>query len=94
MDWRNAQPPWLSSSDCLSCTRRAVHANIAVARRFDLWRFPGEEPLAPDGFDLALTADLRAQRMRLSLLGALAERYGLASVVPVALRPRQCQLDS
>jgi hypothetical protein len=91
MDGRNAQPLWLSSSDGLLHVR-AEHANNAAARRFDLWRIPGRKRLALDGPDLALTADLSAQRMRLSLSGALADGAGYASSVPMTPRLRG-QLD-
>lgn len=62
---------------------RAAHANNAAVRRFDLWRIPGRKRLALDGPDLALTADLSAQRMRLSLSGALADGAAYASAVPL-----------
>lgn len=82
MDGRNAQPLWLSSSDGLLHVR-AAHANNAAARRFDLWRIPGRKRLALDGPDLALTADLNAQRMRWALSGALADGTAYASAVPL-----------
>lgn len=82
MDGRNAQPLWLSSSDGLLHVR-AAHASNAAARRFDLWRIPGRKRLALDGPDLALTADLSAQRMRLSLSGALTDGAAYASAVPL-----------
>ena len=72
---------------------RAAHANNAAARRFDLWRIPGRKRLAPDGPDLALTADLGAQRMGLSLSGALADGTAYASAVPLAPQMRG-QLDA
>ena len=92
MDGRNAQPLWLSSSDGLLHVR-AAHANNAAARRFDLWRIPGRKRLALDGPDLALTADFSAQRMRLSLSGALADGAGYASSAPMTPRLRG-QLDA
>ena len=92
MDGRDAQPLWLSSSDGLLHVR-AAHANNAAARRFDLWRIPGRKRLALDGPDLALTADLSAQRMRLSLSGALVDGAGYASSAPVTPRLRG-QLDA
>ncbi len=92
MDGRNAQPLWLSSSDGLLHVR-AAHANNAAARRFDLWRIPGRKRLTLDGPDLALTADLSAQRMRLSLSGALADGAGYASSAPMTPRLRG-QLDA
>lgn len=82
MDGRHAQPLWLSSSDSLLHVR-AAHANNATARRFDLWRIPGRKRLALDGADLALTAELSAQRMRLTLSGALADGAAYASAVPL-----------
>lgn len=91
MDGRNAQPLWLSSSDGLLHVR-AAHANNAAARRFDLWRIPGRKRLALDGHDLALTADHSAQRMHLSLSGALADGAAYASAVPLTPRLRG-QLD-
>ncbi|WP_083686087.1 DUF2285 domain-containing protein [Rhodoferax koreensis] len=92
MDGRNAQPLWLSSSDGLLHVR-AAHANNAVARRFDLWRIPGRKRLALDGPDLALTADLSAQRMRLSLSGALADGAVYTGAAPLTPRLRG-QLDA
>ena len=83
MDGRDAQPLWLSSSDDLLHVR-AAHANNAAARRFDLWRIPGRKRLTLDGPDLTLTAELSAQRMRLSLSGALANGTTYASTVPLA----------
>jgi hypothetical protein len=72
---------------------RAAHANNAAARRFDLWRIPGRKRLAFDGADFALTADLSAQRMRLSLSGALTDGTAYASAVPLTPRLR-AQLDA
>lgn len=82
MDGRNAQPLWLSSPDGLLHVR-AAHAHDAAACRFDLWRIPGRKRLALDGTDLALTADLSAQRMRLSLSGTVADGAAYASAVPL-----------
>ncbi len=62
---------------------RAARAHNPAAPRFDLWRIPGRKRLAFDGPDLALTADLSAQRMRLSLSGALADGAAYASAVPL-----------
>ncbi len=92
MDGRNAQPLWLSSPDDLLHVR-AAHTNNAAARRFDLWRIPGRKRLTLDGPDLALTADLGAQRMRLSLSGALTDGAGYASSAPMTPRLRG-QLDA
>lgn len=72
---------------------RAARVQDAVARRFDLWRIPGRKRLALDGPDLALTADLSDQRMRLSLSGALADGAAYASAVPLTPRLRG-QLDT
>jgi len=83
---------WLSSPDGL-LHMRAAHARDAAARRFDLWRIPGRKRLALDGPDLALTADLNAQRMRLSLSGALTDGAAYASAVPLTPRLRS-QLDA
>lgn len=82
LDGRHAQPLWLSSSDGLLHVR-AAHAHNPAARRFDLWRIPGRKRLAPDGPDLALTVDLSAQRMRLSLSGVLTDGAAYASTVPL-----------
>lgn len=92
MDGRNAQPLWLSSADELLHVR-AAHAHNAEARRFDLWRIPGRKRLTLDGSDLALTADLSAQRMRLSLSGAVADGAAYAGAVPLTPRLRG-QLDA
>jgi hypothetical protein len=92
MDGRNAQPLWLSSPDGLLHVR-AAHAHDAAARRFDLWRIPGRKRLALDGTDLALTADLSAQRMRLSLSGTVADGAAYASAVPLTPSLRG-QLDA
>lgn len=72
---------------------RAVHVNNAAARRFDLWRIPGRKRLALDGPDLALTAELSARRMRLSLSGALADGLAYTSTVPLMPQLRG-QLDT
>lgn len=92
MDGRNAQPLWLSSSDGWLHVR-AAHGHNAAARRFDLWRIPGRKRLALDGHDWALTADLSAQRMRLSLSGALEDGAAYASAVPLTPHLRG-QLDT
>ena len=73
---------WLSSSDGLLHVR-AVHAYGAATRRFDLWRIPGRKRLVMDGHDLALTADLSALRMRLSLSGTLKDGGAYVGVVPL-----------
>jgi hypothetical protein len=92
VDGRNAHPLWLRSSDGLLHVR-AAHAHDTAVRRFDLWRIPGRKRLALDGPDLALTADLSAQRMRLSLSGTVADGAAYASAV--ALTPRlRGQLDT
>lgn len=72
---------------------RAARAHDAAARRFDLWRIPGRKRLALDGHDLALTAALSAQRMRLLLSGALADGAAYAGAVPLTPRLRS-QLDA
>jgi len=71
---------------------RAAHAHDTAARRFDLWRIPGRKRLALDGPDLALTADLSAQRMRLSLSGTVVDGAAYVSAVPLTPRLRG-QLD-
>jgi len=92
LDGRYAHPLWLSSPDGLLQVR-AAHAHDEATRRFDLWRIPGRKRLALDGRDLSLTADLSAQRMRLSLSGALADGAAYASAVPLTPRLRG-QLDA
>lgn len=92
MNGHCAHPLWLSSPDGLLHVR-AAHAHDAAARQFDLWRIPGRKRLALDGPDLALTADLSDQRMRLSLSGALADGAAYASAVPLTSRLRG-QLDT
>ncbi len=82
---------WLSSSDGLLHVR-AVHAHGAAIRRFDLWRIPGRKRLVMDGHDLALTADLSALRMRLSLSGTLEDGGAYVGAVPVTSSLRS-QLD-
>ncbi len=57
-----------------------------------MWRIPGRKRLALDGPDFTLTADLGAQRMRLSLSGAMADGAGYASSAPMTPRLRG-QLD-
>lgn len=91
-DARNAQPLWLSSSDDLLHVRPA-HARNSTARRFDLWRIPGRKRLSLDGPGLALIADLKAQRMRMSLSGVLADGAAYASAVSLAPHLRG-QLDT
>ena len=73
---------WLSSSDGLMHVR-AVHAHGAATRRFDLWRIPGRKRLVMDGHDLALTADLSALRMRLSLSVTLEDGGAYVGTVPL-----------
>lgn len=82
LDGRVAHPLWLSSTDGLLHVR-AVRAHGAVTRRFDLWRIPGRKRLAMDGHDLALTADLSALRMRLSLSGTLEDGGAYVGAVPL-----------
>lgn len=72
---------------------RAAHTHDTAVRRFDLWRIPGRKRLALDGPDLALTADLSAQRMRLSLSGTVADGAAYVSAVPLTPRLRG-QLDT
>jgi len=91
-DARNAQPLWLSSSDDLLHVRPA-HARNSTARRFDLWRIPGRKRLSLDGPGLALIADLKAHRMRLSLSCFLADGAAYASAAPLAPHLRG-QLDT
>jgi hypothetical protein len=92
MDGRNAQPLWLSPPDGLMHVR-AAHAHDAAARRFDLWRIPGRKRLTLDGHELALTADLSARRMRLSLSRTVADGAAYASAVPLTPQLRG-QLDA
>lgn len=72
----------MSSADGLLHVR-AAHAHGPTARGFDLWRIPGRKRLALDGADLALTVDLSAQRIRMSLSGVLADGTAYASAVPL-----------
>lgn len=72
---------------------RAAHAHDGAVRRFDLWRIPGRKRLALDGHDWALTADLNAQRLRVSLSGALADGAAYAGAVPLTPRLRG-QIDT
>ncbi len=92
MDGQSAHPLWLLSPDGLLHVR-AAHTHAAAARRFDLWRIPGRKRLALDGPDLSLTVDLSAQRMCLSLSGALADGTAYASAVPLTAQLRG-QLDT
>jgi hypothetical protein len=92
LNGRDVQPHWLSSCDGLLHVS-AAHVNNAAARRFDLWRIPGRKRLALDGPYLALTAELSAQRIRLSLSGTLADNAAYASNVPLTPRLRG-QLDA
>lgn len=71
----------------------AAHARSAANPRFDLWRIPGRKRLALDGSELSLTIDLSAQRMRLSLSGALTDGAPCAAAVPLTPRLRG-QLDA
>jgi hypothetical protein len=82
LDARTAHPLWLSSADGVLHVR-AARAHNPAAPRFDLWRIPGRKRLALDGPDLSLTVDLSAQRMCLSLSGALADGAAYASAVPL-----------
>ncbi len=54
---------------------------------------PGRKRLALDGPDLSLTADLSAQRMRLSLSATVADGAAYVSAVPLTSRLRG-QLDA
>lgn len=87
LDGRAAHPQWLSSPDGLLQVR-AAHARSVGALRFDLWRIPGRKRLVFDGRDLALTAEVSARRMRLSLSGDLADGAACASTVPLTPRLR------
>jgi hypothetical protein len=82
LDGRHALPLWLSDGDGWLQVRAALR-NDAAARHFDLWRVPGRKRLALDGPDLALMADLSAQRMRLLLSGALTDGAPYATAVPL-----------
>jgi hypothetical protein len=62
---------------------RAARAPHVGAQRFDLWRIPGRKRLTLDGLHLALTADVGARRMRLSLSADLADGDAYASTVPL-----------
>jgi hypothetical protein len=82
LDGRHALPLWLyDGAGWLQV--RAAHRNHAAARHFDLWRVSGRKRLALDGPDLALTADLSAQRMRLLLSGTLTDGAPYATAVPL-----------
>ncbi|CAN7364205.1 DUF2285 domain-containing protein [Acidovorax sp. LjRoot129] len=91
MDGRIAHPVWLSSSDELLHVR-AVHAHGAATRQFDLWRIPGRKRLMMDGHNLALTADISALRMRVSLSGTLEDGGSYVGAVPLTPGLRS-QLD-
>jgi hypothetical protein len=80
LDGRHALPLWLSDGDGWLQVH-AAHRNDATARHFDLWRVPGRKRLALDGPDVALMADLSAQRMRLLLSGALTDGAPYATAV-------------
>jgi hypothetical protein len=82
LDGRQALPLWLSDGDGWLQVH-AAHRNDAAARHFDLWRVPGRKRLVLDGPDLALTADLSAQRMRLSLSGTLTDGVPYTTAVPL-----------
>lgn len=82
LDGRVAQPLWLASTEGLLHVR-AMRAHGAATRRFDLWGIPGRKRLAMDGHDLALTADLSALRMRLSLSGTLEDGCAYVGAVPL-----------
>jgi hypothetical protein len=82
LDSRAAHPQWLSSSDCWLQVR-AAHARTAGAPHFDLWRVPGRKRLTLEGANLALSADLSAQRMRVSLAGDVAHGVAYTSMVPL-----------
>jgi hypothetical protein len=82
LDGRHALPLWLSDGDGWLQVRAALR-NDAATRHFDLWRVPGRKRLALDGPDLALMADLSAQRMRLLLSGALTDGAPYATAVPL-----------
>lgn len=72
---------------------RVAHAHDGEARRFDLWRIPGRKRLELDGHDWTLTADLNAQRMRVSLSGSLADGAAYTGAVPLTPRLRG-QIDT
>lgn len=54
-----------------------------AADRFDLWSVPGRKRLMLGDADLLLTAELSAQRLRISLAGDLAHGAAYACVVPL-----------
>ncbi len=82
LDGRVAHPLWRSPSDELLHVR-AAPAHGAASRRFDLWCIPGRKRLVIDGHDLALTADLSAQRLHLSLSGTLEDGGAYVGTVPL-----------
>ena len=92
LDARSADPQWLASPDGWLQVRTA-HAHSAAAPRFDLWRIPGRKRLALEGGNLALSADVGARRMRVSLSGDVADGIAYASWVPLTTSLRADLLD-
>jgi hypothetical protein len=78
----HALPLWFADGDGWLQVR-AAHRNDAAARHFDLWRVPARKRLSLHGPDLALMADVSAQRMRLLLSGALTDGAPYATAVPL-----------
>lgn len=82
-----AHPHWLTTTDDLLLVRAARRSVGDLKKpRFDLWRVPGRKRLAQNIDGLLLTAEVSAQRLRVTLADGL--RHGAAYVVTVPLGPR------
>lgn len=89
LDAREAHPQWLTSLDDLLLVRAARRPAADPKRdRFDLWRIPGRKRLAQDADGLTLTAELSAQRLRVTLADELADDVAYAVAAPLSPRLR------
>ena len=97
LDAREAHPQWLTSLDDLLLVRAARRPAADPKRnRFDLWRVPGHKRLAQEADGLTLTAELSAQRLRVTLANELADgvAYAVAAPLSPGLRDRLAAFDA
>ncbi len=97
LDAREAHPQWLTSLDDLLLVRAARRPAADPKRnRFDLWRVPGHKRLAQEADGLTLTAELSAQRLRVTLSDDLADGmvYAVAAPLGPGLRSRLAAFDA
>ena len=84
LDARAAHPQWKTTADDLLLVRATRRLAAGPKRdRFDLWRVPGRKRLARDIDGLMLTAEVSAQRVRVTLSDSLRDGEAYACSVPL-----------